>query len=235
MTDTTSYSGYFTSRGVTPLTYENTKLPQYIIESIGYNKDVAILDVGCGFGQNIMACKREGYHNVMGIDISDQAIAYCLGKQLNVIKCDVLNYNKASFDFILMSHILEHIAKEKIISTLKHIKDNLLKENGKLFILVPNAMSNTDCYWAYEDFTHNTLFTPGSLLFVLRESGFSNIQFIDPEGLACTSGMKKYIKKILLNLYKANKTFWNKVTGSAYHAPSPRIFTWELKCLALND
>ena len=36
---------------------------------------------------------------------------------------------------------------------------------------------NTDCYWAYEDFTHYTLFIAGSLLYVLREAGFTNIEF----------------------------------------------------------
>lgn len=43
--------------------------------------------------------------------------------------------------------------------------------------MMPNAQSNTDCYWAYEDFTHYTLFIAGSLLYVLREAGFTNIEF----------------------------------------------------------
>lgn len=82
-----------------------------------------------------------------------------------------------------MSHVLEHLPKDMIIPVLQKIRDSLLNKDGELCIMVPNAMSNTNCYWAYEDFTHNTLFTPGSLLFVLREAGFSDITFLDPDGL----------------------------------------------------
>lgn len=103
---------------------------------------------------------------------------------------------------------------------------------GGLCLQVPNAQSNTDCYWAYEDFTHNTLFTAGSLLYVLREAGFSDIKFIDVDGLAGRHGLKLLLVKTLLAIYRRNKMFWNKVTGSAYHAPSPVIYTWELKSMA---
>ena len=97
---------------------------------------------------------------------------------------------------------------------------------------MPNAQSNTDCYWAYEDFTHYTLFTAGSLFYVLREVGFTAIEFLDHDGLGNSTGWKKFVKRLLLKAYIKNKLFWNKVTGSAYHQPSPMIFTWELKCLA---
>lgn len=69
-------------------------------------------------------------------------------------------------------------------------------------------------------------------MFVLREAGFENIEFLDIEGLDNSIGWKRFIKKILLNVYLINKNFWNKVTGSSYHRPSPVIFTWELKCVA---
>ena len=98
--------------------------------------------------------------------------------------------------------------------------------------MMPNAQSNTDCYWAYEDFTHYTLFIAGSLLYVLREAGFTNIEFLDVDGVGNSKGWKKVVKGILLKAYIRNKLFWDKVTGSAYHVPSPMIFTWEIKCLA---
>lgn len=79
---------------------------------------------------------------------------------------------------------------------------------------------------------HNMLFTPGSLLFVLREAGVRNIELLNLDELGASKGVKKFIKKCLLKLYIMNKDFWNKITGSAYHAPSPRIYTWEIKCIA---
>jgi len=49
------------------------------------------------------------------------------------------------------------------------------------------------------------------------------------EGLA---PHKRLLKKALLSLYRANYKFWNRVTTSAVHAPSPMIFGYEVRALA---
>ena len=151
---------------------------------------------------------------------------------LPVVMGDVMQYTGNRYDCVLMSHVLEHLSKDHVIPMLRKIRSDILTEHGKLVLMVPNAQSNTDCYWAYEDFTHYTLFTAGSLFYVLREAGFTAIEFLDPDGLGNSTGWKKFVKRLLLKAYIKNKLFWNKVTGSAYHQPSPMIFTWELKCLA---
>ena len=143
-----------------------------------------------------------------------------------------MNYGGERYDYVLMSHVLEHLPKEYIVPMLQKIREEILAVEEALCIMVPNAQSNTDCYWAYEDFTHYTLFTAGSLFYVLREDGFTAIEFLDHDGLGNSTGWKKFVKRLLLKAYIKNKLFWNKVTGSAYHQPSPMIFTWELKCLA---
>jgi len=61
--------------------------------------------------------------------------------------------------------------------------------------MVPNAQSPVGCYWAYEDFTHTTLFTAGSLYYVLKMAGFKEITFVDP---LCIEGLplwKKMVRK----------------------------------------
>ncbi|MBL0306338.1 MAG: hypothetical protein IPQ25_09965 [Chitinophagaceae bacterium] len=89
-----------------------------------------------------------------------------------------------------MSHVLEHIEKEKIIDTLIHIRKNLLKKGGVFLLMVPNAQSYTGAYWRYEDFTHNIMFTAGSCIYVLKAAGFENIEFIDPDGTIYEPGKK---------------------------------------------
>jgi hypothetical protein len=98
--------------------------------------------------------------------------------------------------------------------------------------MVPNAQSNTGAYWAYEDFTHHTLFTTGSIYYVLKSAGFDSIEFLDPQGTSNSGFAIKIIKRLFLKVYKLKKLFWNKVTSSSYHEPSPEIFTYELKVLA---
>lgn len=129
---------------------------------------------------------------------------------------DFYDKNADKFDYIIMSHVLEHIPKNEIINLLISIR-KLLKYNGHLIVMVPNAQSNTGCYWAYEDFTHNLLFTSGSLYYVLRAAGFSNIDFLDIDCLSDSTGIKRYLKKWLLALYRFNYHFWNKVTSSSFH------------------
>lgn len=235
MDDNNRYSTYFSSRNIDPEGYQAVALPLYLKQTLPQDVDISILDIGCGFGQIMRALKNAGYHNVKGIDLCEQSVQWCQDNGLNVALMEVLAYKPdKKFDVIIMSHVLEHMDKTTVIPVLQHVKNNLLANDGCLYILVPNAQSNTDCYWAYEDFTHNLLFTAGSLIFVLKEAGFSDILFLDQQGLDGVYGWRKIGKKFLLKLYVMNKLFWNRVTGSSYHLPSPAIFTWELKVAARN-
>ena len=138
------------------------------------------------------------------------------------------------FDLIIATHTLEHLPKDSIIPTLVHFREHVLKENGRIFVAVPNAQSHTGCYWAYEDFTHNTLFTTGSLKYVLAMAGFSDTKIIDKDALANTKGLKKIIRKALLQLYYARTKLYNRITNSAFHAPSEISFSYEIKALGIN-
>jgi 2-polyprenyl-3-methyl-5-hydroxy-6-metoxy-1,4-benzoquinol methylase len=155
---------YFNLRNITPSKYKNTQVPYYIKKEL--NGTETILDFGCGFGQLISAFISEGFHDVYGCDINEEAIKYCKSNGLKIYS-NIEEIN-IKFDVIVMSHVLEHIDKERIIPTLQILKEKLLNVDGKIFILVPNAQSNTGCYWRYEDWTHNTLFTSGSLSYVVR-------------------------------------------------------------------
>jgi SAM-dependent methyltransferase len=227
---------YFMNRNISTNYYTGLPLQSYLLQVLPSDKRTKILDIGCGFGQTLNALKKNGYTNLKGIDISIDAIEHCRKDGLDVAHInDIISFcnkSKDKYDFIIMSHVLEHIAKDKIISTLKAVNKKLLVKEGHLCIMVPNAQSNTDCYWAYEDFTHSLLFTSGSLFYVLKAAGFSKIKFLDINGLEDSNKYNKVIKYLLLILYKANKRFWNRVTSSAYHEPSPQIYSYEIKALA---
>jgi len=224
---------YFNLRNVVEGPYV---LPGYLDAALPECRNLRILDIGCGLGSFLQELVVRGYTDVTGVDISDESINACLCKGLNVKKINSLeDYCRTSdldFDFILMSHVLEHIEKSQIVETLIFIRENLLSPEGSIFLMVPNAQSNTGCYWAYEDFTHQTLFTAGSLSFVLSMAGFASVTFVDPDGLAETPSYLRWLKLFLLKIYKTNIWFWNRVTNSSYHEPSPQIHTYELKVLA---
>ena len=58
---------------------------------------------------------------------------------------------------------------------------------------MPNGQSATGSYWAFEDFTHETLFTCGSLEYVLSEAGFVDVEFIDLKATAGLSAFKRLL------------------------------------------
>ena len=130
-----------------------------------------------------------------------------------------------------MSHVLEHFPKEQVIPQLVKLK-GLLKPSGALIVMVPNAQSHTGAYWAYEDFTHFLLFTSGSIYYVLRAAGFNEVEFLDVDCTIGMAGWKRTIKQILLKCYVLNYRFWNRVTTSSTHEPSPLIFSYEIRAIA---
>ena len=228
------YDNYFRFRGVTTDDAVGARIAPWLADALPPSKDAAILDVGCGFGRMLSALRRGGYSQIEGIDLEDAAIQHCQNEGLNVVKASILDYKpeRRRYDAVIMSHVLEHLPKKETISVLRSIGSNLLSSNGSLFVMVPNAQSNTGAYWMYEDWTHETLFTAGSLLYVLRRAGFADVTFADPQGLAGVTGLRRLAKRFLLLLYNARVDFWNRVTSSAFHAPSPRIYSFELKAIA---
>lgn len=230
----TQENKYFEYRNIDKEFYTKSKLPRWIKSELP-NKNLKILDYGCGFGQNIISLKENGYLSVYGVDIENNAIKSCLDNNLDVKKVDPVSMkNPYNFKFnaIILTHVIEHFPKDSIVSSLENIRLNFLEKDGYLLISVPNAQSNTDSYWAYEDWTHSTIFTSGSIYYVLKSAGYQNIEFLD---IDCTMGLKWYEKifrKIFLKIYKLNKKFWNIVTASSYHKPSQQIFSYEIKIKA---
>lgn len=227
-------NNYFELRNVNPATYSEYEVPAYL-KDVLTNNQANILDFGCGFGQLTVALLGSGYQNVEGADINFVAIKSLQERGLIVHDLNsstvFFESHVNSYDIVIVSHVLEHLPKDQIISKLSLLR-NLLKTTGQIIVMVPNAQSNTGAYWAYEDFTHNTLFTTGSIYYVLKAAGFSDVSFLDADGLAGMSGIKRLVKKFLLSLYQVNYRFWNKVTSSSFHRPSPQIFSYELKVMA---
>lgn len=224
---------YFSARNVGAIQDSSYSLPAYITRRLPDERSAKILDLGCGFGQTLSAVRELGYSQIMGVDINKRAVQHCLHNNIlaeHTSIADFLLRCKEKYDFVIMSHVLEHIEKPLIIKTLKLVKD-ILSQKGSLLVMVPNAQGNTGAYWAYEDFTHSVIFTSGSLIYVGRMAGFSSVELVDIDLTEGASLQARIVRRILMPVYRANVKFWNKVTGSSYHRPSPEVFSYELKAL----
>jgi 2-polyprenyl-3-methyl-5-hydroxy-6-metoxy-1,4-benzoquinol methylase len=227
---------YFELRGVDADVYATAELPVWLFEQIATAPVTAtILDFGCGFGQNVRAIKQHGFFNICGADVSPQALKHCRESGIDVFDVsagfDELEASGRRFDFIVTTHVLEHIPKDQVIGVLTRLR-GLLSSDGALLVAVPNAQAYTGCYWAYEDFTHCTLYTTGSLLYILRAAGFSKTELLDRHAVAGSKLLRRTVRLAFAGLYRLNYGFWKKVLGSPTHISSVDVFTYELKMKA---
>lgn len=81
-------------------------------------KDAKILDAGCGTGKLASFWLNEGY-DVLGVDISDGALAITNKKGVKTIKADILRlpFEDNSFDLVYSDGLLEHFVNPEPVLT----------------------------------------------------------------------------------------------------------------------
>ncbi|MCK5240865.1 class I SAM-dependent methyltransferase [bacterium] len=142
------------------------------------DKNAVIMDVACGAGHFMYFLKKEGYQNVVGIDISSEQLE--LAKQMDVRSVkeeDLFTYlpqHSGQYDMILGNDIIEHLNKDEVLQLLDAMF-TALKPGGKILISTENAASLFGASRVFIDFTHEQGFTPISLNQVLRVCGFDEV------------------------------------------------------------
>jgi 2-polyprenyl-3-methyl-5-hydroxy-6-metoxy-1,4-benzoquinol methylase len=101
-----------------------------------------ILDVGAGTGDFLKVCKNNSW-NVLGTEPSLEARTIAAQKGIS-LDSDLSNIKNKKFDVISLWHVLEHVENlQEYISKL----ENLLAEDGRLIIAVPNFKSYDSIYY----------------------------------------------------------------------------------------
>lgn len=108
----------------------------YYSRYVKNSKDFKILEVGCSNGFNLINIKEKFPKvSVKGFEFDKKTTEFARNLGLDVSNKNLDEVNE-KFDLVLISHVLEHVKEfENFIIQLY----KLLKENGKLVILVPNS------------------------------------------------------------------------------------------------
>lgn len=176
------------------------------------DKNIKILDIGCGLGHNLFVFKELGFKNVVGVDISPECIDFCKKKKFNVIQKDVFDFlkeNKTKFNLITAFDIVEHFSVEEASKLVRLVFQNL-EDEGIFIVNVQNANNPFTLRERYIDITHKTIYTPESLSELLRIGGFIDIKIIGVKPFSTIHGVvlqKIFRKCIALPIYKSSLFF----------------------------
>lgn len=134
--------------------------------------NAAILDVGCGLGDRLLALRHEGFTNLTGIDpFIETDIDYPNGVQ---IRKRALYDMEETYDFITLHHSFEHMAEPKAVLEKLHA---LLNTQRIALIRIPvsdsDAWRSYGVHWAQIDAPrHLYLHTLKSMRHLAGQTGF---------------------------------------------------------------
>ena len=166
------------------------------------------LDIGCGTGEFLNACKNSGF-KTKGIEPSSIARKKAIKNyKLDISKnTNLSQYNENSFSSISMWHVLEHVANlEETILMINKI----LKNNGIAIIAVPNKESwdakYYKNYWAAWDVPiHLWHFSKDTIKKIFEKHGFELIKtkgmIFDAYYVSLLSEQYRYGKKNFLRAF----------------------------------
>lgn len=150
------------------------------------DKEARVLDIGFGGGWFLAACLKLGYRNLAGADFGiahknnirnwapDRITLHEIQDNIG----EFLSDKKEQFDFIHMSHVIEHIPKYSLL----WIADALywaLKPGGELLLRTPNMEGPCANSSLYVTLSHEYGFAGSNLMSLLDICGFDEVRLID--------------------------------------------------------
>jgi SAM-dependent methyltransferase len=169
------------------------------------NKDLSILDLGCGHGTYLYFLQEGGYRQIKGVDFSGEqvALAHRLGLY-TVEQGNIFTYASQlpneSVDIILLFDVLEHLTRQELVDFLPEVA-RVLRPRGLLIAHVPNGEGIFGMRIRYGDMTHEGCFTFSSARQLLRAVGFSQVRCMeDPPAPVGLKGILRWLSWQLLVL-----------------------------------
>jgi SAM-dependent methyltransferase len=147
-------------------------------------KDAAILDIGFGNGWFMGACLQLGYTNISGAEFAPERKPYLKdwNVKLHKIESDIgqfLAQHTDEYDFVHMSHVIEHIPKYSLLWIVDALYQSLRK-GGTLFLRTPNMEGPCANSSYYVTLAHEYGFAGSNLKSLLSICGFDDIQLHNP-------------------------------------------------------
>ncbi|MEX0965940.1 MAG: class I SAM-dependent methyltransferase [Bacteroidia bacterium] len=199
------YENYFETQvsrigaeGVAKLKNDLRLYRKEILPLLSQDRQMPVLDIGCGYGSLLMLLKQEKYQHLQGIDLSPEQVkkAEEFGVE-DVQHADVFDFlydKKEEFGAITGIDIIEHFNKNELLRLLGIIR-NSLKPGGICIFRTPNMDAPFGSTYAYGDFTHEVLLNYSSAVQLMRSAGFVEVQVL-PSTLEVSGAAKKILQRM---------------------------------------
>ncbi|HIG32340.1 MAG TPA: methyltransferase domain-containing protein [Flavobacteriales bacterium] len=184
------------------------------------DKNAKILDIGFGNGWFMAACIELGYTNIYGVDFNGKEKMLDICKNSNsIIEVfninsnigDFLSENNKQFDFIHLSHVIEHIPKHSLLYIVDAIYMSL-SNNGVALLRTPNMEGPLTSSDFYITLGHEYGFSASNLQSLLSICGFENISYHDFS--IYNPSVKQYIGNFLRGIFIAFIKFKYRLFGA---------------------
>ena len=138
-----------------------------------------LLDVGCNEGRSLRIFARNGFDQLEGLEVNENAAAVARRAGFAVYTCLIEDFSPANlYDVAILSNVLEHsLDPRKMLMDVRRV----LKPGGQVWISLPNNQS-----WLRHAFGrswinwhapfHVSHFSAGTLSKLLDETGFNQTQ-----------------------------------------------------------
>ena len=149
------------------------------------DRNVRILDLGCGGGHFLHYVKSKGFSNHLGVERdAELAAAVKTGVTSSVVEADLFRFLESTgagtWSIVALNDVLEHFPKDDGVRLLELVRKALPGE-GRVLIKTINMSSPFAIRSRYADLTHESGYTEESLVALLNVAGLRALH-TGPEG-----------------------------------------------------
>ncbi len=171
------------------------KLILSLLKRYAPKKSLNILDAGCGTGR--LAELMQQYGNVIGIDMSDEALKFAKKRGLTVQKASVMKlpFKDNSFEVITSIDVIYHKAVNDDVKALKEMH-RVLKPNG---VLILRVQAIPWLKTSHDRFVHGARrYSKKMLQTKLVASGFTTVKLSYMNAILAPVGIAQHVYETFL-------------------------------------
>lgn len=183
------------SMGASPRRRRTGNYAKRFSDLLSGDRKRSILDVGCADGRLVAFLKRQGFTDVVGVDINEELLARARQNvDAEFVAAHASKFLKSGrqFDIIFLLNVLEHIERDNVFDFMRQIR-TALQPGGFAVVVTPNMNNIMAAGNFANDITHCLPLNQHSLEQLARMAGFTDVTMLNQFRMQNPKGKAKAI------------------------------------------